>query len=244
MAIEGFSQSLPDYFEQALKDVRAGWGALDTYPDIVERQLDDVSKFKALAAEIAEDGFKHFLLLATGASSVTAEVFRATFVKPPQAPELLVLDSTDPAQVAAVRAKIDPARTLFCVSSKSGTDPETNLLLQYFFEEAQQEGHRFIAVTEAGSPLEEMARQLGFRRVFHAANYSALSDFGLIPHAAMGLDTERLLARAAAADEAGVTLGLTLGTAAQKFGRDKVTVFCSKTMLSLGPWIEQLLLPG
>jgi transaldolase / glucose-6-phosphate isomerase len=243
MAIEGFSQSLPGYFEQALKDARANWnGGVCT--DIVSRQLADVSKFKALAAEIAEDGFQHFVLLATGASSLCAEVFRVTFGKQANAPELLVLDSTDAAQIQALRAKIDPARTLFCVSSQSGTDLETDFLLRYFFEETKQAGHHFIAVTEAGSPLEDTARQLGFRQVFRSSNQSALSDFGLVPHAAMGLDTERLLKRTTATAEPGVAMGLTLATAAMKFGRDKVTVFCSESIRGLGAWIEQLLVPG
>jgi hypothetical protein len=195
------------------------------------------------------------VLLGTGSSTLCAEVFSAAFGKQANAPELLVLDSTDPMQIKAVRAKIDPARTLFCVASKSGTTPEANLFLQYFLKETEhvlgaQAGHHFIAVTDAGSPLEDTARQLGFRQIFHDTletgnRRSALSDFGLVPHAAMGLDTERLLKRTAAATvEHGITLGLTLATAAAKFGRDKVTLFCSKSLHSLGAWIEQLLIPG
>jgi transaldolase/glucose-6-phosphate isomerase len=243
MAIEGFSQSLPGYFEQAVKDARANWNG-DVSTDIVSRQLADVSKFKALAAEIAEDGFQHFVLLTTGSSSLCAEVFRVTFGNQANAPELLVLDSTDPVQIQSLRAKIDPGRTLFCVSSKSGTDLETDFLLRYFFEETKQAGHHFIAVTGAGSPLADTARQLGFRQVFHGDSQSALSDFGLVPHSAMGLDTERLLKRSIATVEPGVMLGLTLATAAMKFGRDKVTLFCSESIRSLGAWIEQLLVPG
>jgi transaldolase/glucose-6-phosphate isomerase len=193
---------------------------------IVDRQLADLSKFKALAAEIAEDGFKHFVLLATGSSSLCAEVFRCTFGKQANAPELLVLDSTDPAQVAAVRAKIDPARTLFCISSKTGTEFEVGFFLRHFLEETKLGGDHFIAITEAGSPLDG----LGFRQVFHAGSDSALSDFGLVPAAAMGLDVELLLKRAV------VTAPVL------KLGRDKVTVFCSKSIQSFGAWIQQL--PG
>jgi hypothetical protein len=248
MATEGFSQLLPDYFEQAVKETRASLdgpaGAWSSELDIAGRQLADISKFKALAAEIAEDGFRHFVLLATGASSVCAEVFRATFGKQPHAPDMLVLDSTDPAQIKAVRAKIDPARTLFCVSSKSGTDFEPNFLLEHFFKETEHAGHHFIAVTAEGSPLEETARELEFRQVFHSNSYSALSDFGLVPHAAMGLDTERLLKQTATTAEQGISLGLTLAVAARKFGRDKVTLRCSESIRTLGAWIEQLLAPG
>jgi glucose-6-phosphate isomerase len=214
-----------------------------------------------LAAEIAEDGFAHLVLLGMGGASLCPEVFSLTFGKQPNAPELLVLDSTDPAQIRALRAKVDPARTLFCVSSKSGATLEPNLYLQYFMEETRQAvgddaGHRFIAVTDPDSPLEGIAKGLGFRRVYYGAadiggRYSALSDFGMVPHAGMGLDTEKFLQRAQVMQQAcqssdaernpGVSLGLILGTAAAKFGRDKVTLVCSLAILSLGAWLEQLL---
>jgi len=229
--------------------------------DIVDRQLTGVSRFKALAAEIAEDGFAHLLLLGMGGSSLCPEVFSMTFGKQPNAPELLVLDSTDPAQIRALRAKIDPARTLFCVSSKSGTTLEPNIYMQYFYEETRKvvrddAGHHFIAVTDPGSKLEGVAKGLGFRRVYHGVpsiggRYSALSDFGLVPHAGMGLDTEKFLKRTQLMEQAckntdtaqnpGVSLGLILGTAAAKFGRDKVTLVCSPTIFDLGAWLEQLL---
>jgi transaldolase / glucose-6-phosphate isomerase len=229
--------------------------------DIVDQQLANVSKFKALSAEIREDGFTHMLLLGMGGSSLCPEVFSRTFGKQPGAPELLVLDSTDPIYIRSLRAKIDPARTLFCVSSKSGTTLEPNIYMQYFFDEAKKAlgdraGHHFIAITDPGSKLEAIAEKLGFRRLYHGVasiggRYSALSDFGLVPHAAMGLDTERLLKRTAlmveacnngqAAQNPGVALGLILGTAAVKFQRDKVTLVCSKSIYDLGAWLEQLL---
>jgi transaldolase/glucose-6-phosphate isomerase len=110
------------------------------------------------------------ILLGMGGSSLCPEVFSKTFGKQTNAPQLLVLDSTDPAQIRALRAKIDPARTLFCVSSKSGTTLEPNLYLQYFYEETRkvvgdQAGHHFIAVTDPGSKLEGVAQGLAFRRV-------------------------------------------------------------------------------
>jgi glucose-6-phosphate isomerase len=228
--------------------------------DIVDKQLSSVSRFKAFAAEVHEDGFSHVLLLGMGGSSLCPEVFSLTFGKQPDSPQLLVLDSTDPVQVKSFRDQIDPARSLFCVSSKSGTTLEPNIYMQYFFEETKKvvgdrAGDHFVAVTDPGSKLESVANELHFRRVFHGlpsigGRYSALSDFGLVPHAAMGLDTEKLLQRAKlmveacrkpAAENPGVQLGLILGTAAEKFGRDKVTLLCSSSIHDLGAWLEQLI---
>ncbi len=278
-----FSYSLAGDLDKAVKQNRAAWDSAGStarlwkkdaslwtntdegkwlgWLDIVGQQLANVSKFKALSAEIAEDGFTHFVLLGMGGSSLCPEVFSLTFGKQANGPELLVLDSTDPEQIRSLRAKIDPARTLFCVSSKSGTTLEPNIYMQYFFEETKKvvggnAGHHFIAVTDPGSKLEGVASELGFRRLYHGVpsiggRYSALSDFGLVPHAAMGLDTERFLKRAAlmveacklpdAAQNPGVALGLILGTAATKFGRDKVTLICSESIYDLGAWLEQLL---
>jgi transaldolase/glucose-6-phosphate isomerase len=281
--IESFSYSLPNDLDKALKQAREQWdrsgnterlwkkdASLWTntdeskwlgWLDIVGQELANVAQFKALAAEIAEDAFTHMLLLGMGGSSLAPEVFAITFGKQAGSPQLLVLDSTDPAYIKSMRDKIDPARTLFCVSSKSGTTLEPNIYMQYFFEEARKSvgeraGHHFIAITDPGSKLEGVAEKLGFRRVYHGVpsiggRYSVLSDFGLVPHAAMGLDTEKLLQRAAVMVEAcknakseknpGVSLGLILGTAATKFGRDKVTLVCSKSVYDLGAWLEQLL---
>jgi hypothetical protein len=195
-----------------------------------------------------------------GGSSLAPEVFSVTFGQQPGAPKLLVLDSTDPVQIKRLRDQIDPARTLFCVSSKSGTTLEPNIYMQYFYDETKKvvgdgAGKHFIAVTDPGSKLEKVAGDLGFRRVYHGVpsiggRYSALSDFGLVPHAAMGLDTERLLQNARQMVEAckkpvpenpGVHLGLILGAAATRFGRDKITLICSRSLHDLGAWLEQLL---
>ncbi len=280
---ESFSYSLPADVEQAVQEAHKKWDRsknterlwkkdaslwTDTdeskwlgWLDIVGQELADVSKFKALAAEIREDGFTHVVLLGMGGSSLAPEVFSLTFGRQGRSPELLILDSTDPVQIRALRAKIDPARTLFCVSSKSGTTLEPNIYMQYFFEETKKAvgdraGHHFIAITDPGSKLEGVAEKLGFRRVYHGVpsiggRFSALSDFGLVPNAAMGLDTERFLKRAALMVESckssdstknpGVSLGLILGTAAVKFKRDKVTLVCSKSIYDLGAWLEQLL---
>lgn len=282
---EGFAFSflLPGDLEKAVKEARKKWdssrnterlwkkdaslwtntdeGKWLGWLDIVDQQLSNVSKFKALTAEVREDGFTHMLLLGMGGSSLCPEVFSLTFGKQPGSPELLVLDSTDPVYIRSVRARIDPARTLFCVSSKSGTTLEPNIYMQYFFDETKKAvgdraGHHFIAITDPGSKLEGVSEKLGFRRVYHGVpsiggRYSALSDFGLVPHAAMGLDTEKFLKRAAtmvekckiseSARNPGVSLGLILGTAGAQFGRDKVTLICSHSIYDLGAWLEQLL---
>lgn len=228
--------------------------------DIVDQQLAAVSQFKALAAEVKEDGFHHVLLLGMGGSSLCPEVFSVTFGRQPGSPELLVLDSTDPVQIKSLRDRIDPARTLFCVSSKSGTTLEPNIYMQYFYDETKKivgdsAGHHFIAITDPGSKLEKVAAERNFRRVYHGVpsiggRYSALSDFGLVPHAAMGLDTEKLLqstkqmveaSKKPLIDNPAVRLGIILGTAATEFGRDKVTLICSKTIHDIGAWLEQLL---
>ncbi len=281
--IESFSYSLPNDLEKAVQTAHKDWDSSKNterlwnkdaslwtntdeskwlgWLDIVDRELAEVSKFKALAAEIREDGFTHMLLLGMGGSSLAPEVFSVTFGRQGRSPELLVLDSTDPVQIKSMRDKIDPARTLFCVSSKSGTTLEPNIYMQYFFDETRKAvgdraGHHFIAVTDPGSKLEGVAEKLAFRRLYHGdasigGRYSALSDFGLVPNAAMGLDTERFLKRVALMVEAcknsdstknpGVSLGLILGTAATKFSRDKITLVCSKSVYDLGAWLEQLL---
>jgi transaldolase / glucose-6-phosphate isomerase len=278
-----FSFSLPGDLEKAVKDARKKWdsnrntdrlwkkdSSLWTntdeakwlgWLDIADQQLSNVSKFKALTAEVREDGFTHMLLLGMGGSSLCPEVFSVTFGKQAGSPELLVLDSTDPVYIRSMRARVDPARTLFCVSSKSGTTLEPNIYMQYFFDETKKAigdraGHHFIAITDPGSKLEGVAEKLGFRRVYHGVpsiggRYSALSDFGLVPHGAMGLDTEKFLKRTEimverckssdAVHNPGVSLGLVLGTAAAQFGRDKVTLVCSHSIYDLGAWLEQLL---
>ena len=277
-----FSSALPKELESAVQAVASKWESAGNtarlwkkdaslwtnsgeenwlgWLDIVDQELASVSRFKALSAEVREDGFKHVLLLGMGGSSLAPEVFSMTFGDQPGAPKLLVLDSTDPAQIKSFRNRIDPARTLFCVSSKSGTTLEPNIYMQYFYDETQKvvgndAGKHFIAVTDPGSKLEKVAAELKFRRVYHGVpsiggRYSALSDFGLVPNAAMGLDTEKLLQHAKQMVEAckkplgqnpGVRLGLILGTAAARAGRDKVTLICSRSLYDLGAWLEQLL---
>jgi transaldolase/glucose-6-phosphate isomerase len=197
-----------------------------------------------------------------GGSSLCPEVFKNTYGKIDGFPELLVLDSTDPTQVKEFESKVDIAKTIFIVSSKSGTTLEPNIFKQYFFERVKQvvgadkAGSRFIAVTDPGSKFEQVAQGDGFRHIFHGVpsiggRYSALSDFGMVPAAVMGLDAPRFLDRADVMAIAcssclpvdknpGAVLGLILGVAA-KNGRDKVTLITSPGIWDFGAWLEQLL---
>ncbi|MGH7303374.1 MAG: bifunctional transaldolase/phosoglucose isomerase [Candidatus Rokuibacteriota bacterium] len=225
-------------------------------------QLARVGELRDLAAEIRGSGFTHAVVLGMGGSSLCPQVLATTFGRIARHPELFVLDSTDPGQIRALERRIDLANTLFVVSSKSGTTLEPNIFMQYFFERARQRvgadraGSRFIAVTDPGSKLEQVARADGFRRVLHGVpsiggRYSALSDFGMAPAAIMGLDVGRLLGRAVAmtarcgasvppAENPGVLLGIVLGVLA-RHGRDKITLVASPAIGDLGVWLEQLI---
>jgi transaldolase/glucose-6-phosphate isomerase len=230
---------------------------------ITNGELADVQRF-ARIAEVARSGaFSDVLLLGMGGSSLGPDVMRRTFGKVPGFPELHVLDSTDPAQVKTLERSVDLARTLFIVSSKSGSTLEPNIFEQYFFERVSQvvgekeAGSRFVAITDPGSKMQHVAEANHFRRVFFGwanigGRYSALSDFGLVPAAAMGVDVPDFLDRTEAMvcacmptvpvdENPGVVLGNILGVAGRQFGRDKVTIIASPGIASLGAWLEQLI---
>ena len=223
---------------------------------IADQQLTQKNRFAALAAEVKAAGFTHALLLGMGGSSLGPEVLRLSFEKVAGQtagfPDLQVLDSTDPAQVLALEKKIDLARTLFIVASKSGSTLEPNVFKQYFFERAGRDGSRFLAITDPGSHLQKVAEADGFRKICFGlpeigGRFSALSDFGMIPAAVMGIDVEKLLTPAVAMAKAcanrqnnpGVELGVFLGTLARN-GCDKLTVIASPAIHDLGAWLEQL----
>jgi transaldolase / glucose-6-phosphate isomerase len=230
--------------------------------DIVEEQIAHPVELRNFAKEVWSAGFKDILLLGMGGSSLCPEVLRMTFGKIAGYPDLHVLDSTDPAQVKAFENKIDIGRTLFIVSSKSGSTLEPNIFKQYFFERTQQAvgadnaGSHFIAITDPGSKMQQVAEGDRFRHIFFGkpsigGRYSALSHFGMVPAAAMGVDIKKFLDRAqemiracgpSAPVEAnpGAVLGIILGTAARS-GRDKVTIITSPDISALGAWLEQLL---
>jgi transaldolase/glucose-6-phosphate isomerase len=229
---------------------------------LVEAELDDLTSLRKLQEEVKREGFTHALLLGMGGSSLCPEVLRETFGKIPGYPELHVLDSTDPAQVLAAEKKVDLANTLFIVASKSGSTLEPNIFKAYFFDRAKQAvgvsqaGSRFIAITDPGSSLEKEATAEAFRHVFAGmktvgGRYSALSNFGLVPAAVMGLDVEKLLDEAErmeqacgpgvpAAENPGLVLGTIVGALAQK-GIDKLTFVASPGIYDLGAWLEQLI---
>lgn len=223
--------------------------------DIVDRQLARVEEFEQLARDVKARGFRNALLLGMGGSSLCPEVLARTFGHAGGFPELFVLDSTDPAQVKSVQDKLDIPNTVFIVSSKSGSTLEPNIFKQYFFEVAGRKGDQFIAITDPGSKMEQVAKGDRFWKIFYGlksigGRYSALSDFGMIPAAVMGLDVRRFLESAKRMVEQcknpdppsnpGVALGMTLGEHALN-GRDKVTLIASPQICDLGAWLEQLL---
>ena len=217
---------------------------------------------EAFADEVRDAGFRHVVLLGMGGSSLGPEVLRRTFGSAPGYPELIVLDSTVPAWVRSVAETVDPARTLFLVSSKSGSTTEPNMFYAFFRDLVEKAlgkdlaGQRFIAITDPGTPLEKLAREQGFRRVFLnppgiGGRYSVLSCFGLVPAFLMGLDATRLLDRADSMQERaascvpahqnpGAWLGVVMGVLAGQ-GRDKLTLVASPSIGSFGLWVEQLI---
>src|SRR6266436_9558966 len=229
---------------------------------ITEEQIARIDDLAKVAADAKSGGFAHVLLLGMGGSSLCPEVLRMSYGKIAGYPELHVLDSTDPAQIRWFDQKIDVSKTLFIVSSKSGSTLEPNIFKQYFFEQvkkavgAEKAGSRFIAITDPGSKMQQVAEADRFRHIFFGlptigGRYSALSNFGTVPGAVMGIDSKKFLERTEEMVQAcascvpveenpGVMLGLILGSAA-KMGRDKVTIIASPGISDLGAWLEHLL---
>lgn len=229
--------------------------------NVADTLLGKVGELKDFAERVWNDGYESVMLLGMGGSSLCPEVFRRTFQKIPGYPKLLVLDSTDPATVKSMEDAVDVAKTMFIVASKSGTTTEPHMFYQYFFDRVsrinpERPGANFIAITDPGSLLEQIAREKQFRRIFQnpadiGGRYSALSYFGIVPAALMGLNIGEILERAVRAAEAcercvpveenpGARLGAVLGTLARK-GKDKVTFITPPPIDSLGLWIEQLI---
>jgi transaldolase/glucose-6-phosphate isomerase len=282
--INRLTHRLPGPLEAAVKDslaewraqgkVRKLWGrdaALWTGKDeaqwlgwlgITNGQLAHIERLTRITEVAKSAGFRDVLLLGMGGSSLCPEVMKMTFGKIAGFPELHVLDSTDPAQVKTFENKVDLNSTLFIVSSKSGSTLEPNIFKQYFFDRVTQlvgvkeAGNRFIAITDPGSKMQQVAESDGFRRVFFGwanigGRYSALSDFGLVPAAIMGVDVAKFLERTdemvcacmpsvPVEENPGVVLGTILGIAAKQFGRDKLTIIASPGIYDLGAWLEQL----
>ncbi len=230
--------------------------------DVVAERTAHVDDLLAFQADVKNAGFSHVLLLGMGGSSLGPEVIAETFGHRGGWPELHVLDSTDPQQVVTFERKVDLAKTLVIVASKSGGTLEPNILRAYFFDRmrqavgADQAGSHFVAITDPGSHMQQVAERDGFRKIFYGdkaigGRYSVLSNFGLVPAAAAGVDVKQFLQSAARmvtacsagtppSSNPGVQLGTVLGVAA-KSGRDKVTIFASPGIDDLGAWLEQLL---
>ncbi len=230
-----------------------GW--LDSAAD------DEIKSYQTFADEIRREGFKDALLLGMGGSSLGPEVLAATFGRQNGFPRLRILDSTVPAQIKAIEATLDLEKTLFIVSSKSGSTTEPNVFKDYFFKRVADTvgetnaGRHFVAITDPGSALEKAAQAQKFRKTFFGVpsiggRYSVLSPFGLVPAAIAGIDvaqlekSTRVMMRSCGADappaeNPGIMLGLALGAAARS-GRDKVTIMGSPGLASFGAWAEQL----
>lgn len=281
-AVNNLTYKLPENLAQAVKATLDDWKAnnkvqrlwardasLWTGTDegnwlgwlgITDDQISHQPRFKKIKEDTA--GFKHALLLGMGGSSLCVEVMKLTYGAIKGHPEMQVLDSTDPAQVRDVESKVDLSNTICIVSSKSGSTLEPNIFKQYFYDRVKQKvgaeeaGKRFIAITDSGSKMQQVAEHDGFRHIFYGlasigGRYSALSNFGMIPAAIQGIDVPRFLDRVEemvhacasvvpADQNPGVILGAIMGTLA-KAGRDKVTIFASPGIADIGAWLEQLL---
>jgi glucose-6-phosphate isomerase len=235
---------------------RLGW------LDIAERMMLQVKEIQDFVQSVQKADFTHSLLLGMGGSSLAPEVFRKTFGVKQGFLDLYVLDSTDPGAILKLSRELDVNKTLYIVSTKSGGTIETFSFMRFFFNRlldemgVEEAGQHFIAITDPGSKLEEIAKQYRFRHIFLndpniGGRYSALSHFGLVPAALLGIDIKRLLKNALrAAHESGAAiptdknpsahLGAVIGELAKK-GRDKLTFVISPSIASFGDWVEQLI---
>ncbi len=237
---------------------RLGW------LDIANRMVDVLPRITNLVDSLRQEGFTQVVLLGMGGSSLAPEMFRRTFGVKEGFLDLLVLDNTDPGAIVSLTDCIDLERTLFIVSTKSGTTPETLSFFKYFYNKIvsrvgkTKAGEHFIAITDPGSKLTDIAFQFGFRDIFEndpniGGRYSALSYFGLVPAGVIGVDLAKLLDRAVETncncascncavngDNQGAYLGTLMGELA-KSGRDKITFVFSPEIQSFGDWVEQLI---
>ncbi len=242
---------------KGLEEVRIRMGWLNL-PETSKALVPGLLRF---AHEVMEAGYDHALLLGMGGSSLAAEVMSMIFQGQANGLKFSILDSTDPAQVLSAVRKNPVARTLYIVSSKSGGTAEVNAMLDYFWQLAERSvgkraSEHFIAITDPGTSLEKLAFEKRFRKIFLAESkvggrYSALTAFGLVPAALMGIDVAQLLDSAAwmAAESSlslpvcrnpGVVLGAVLGEAASH-GRNKLTILADAEIAPFGAWLEQMI---
>jgi transaldolase/glucose-6-phosphate isomerase len=236
----------------AQKEIKERLGWLQ----VVDQMDERVPELEALRKDLLKEGFTDAVLVGMGGSSLAPEVFRLTFGTMNDALRLHVLDTTDPAAIAALDHSVKLEKAVFVVSSKSGTTLETLSHYHYFWEQTGGNGRQFLAITDPGTPLAQEATARKFRRVFLnpsdiGGRYSALSYFGLVPAALAGIDVVTLLDRAQgmvqacspavpAAENEGAWLGTVLAESALA-GRDKVTIIAPEPIASFGLWVEQLL---
>ncbi len=229
---------------------RLGWLTIS------EPMLDEAADLEAWADEVKRDGLTDCALLGMGGSSLGPEVIRRSFGPLEHGLRLHVLDSTDPGAVAELERDVDLSKTLFLVSSKSGGTVETLSHFRYFFERTGGNGSQFVAITDPGSPLQELAEENGFRRVFSndpeiGGRYSVMSYFGIVPALLMGANIRGLLNRCQVAEQnctnydstasnSGLWLGIAMGALAPQ-RRDKLTFVVSEPIASFGLWVEQLI---
>ncbi|MBD0372133.1 MAG: bifunctional transaldolase/phosoglucose isomerase [Pyrinomonadaceae bacterium] len=259
--------------DRAVQRIRAKdaalWKSEETHQEVIRNSLGwlDVARImreraagelKEFAVEMRDQGFTHLMVLGMGGSSLCPEVLRRTFGHACGYPELLVLDTTDPDTIHSFEEHLDKRRTIFIVSSKSGTTIEPLSFYKYFFDrvrtlKGERAGENFVAITDPGTLMERMAREANFRRIFLnpsdiGGRYSALSYFGMVPAALMGIDVEEMLGRAVKMMDAcgasvhenqAARLGAAMGALALE-GRNKLTLLADPQVSSLGLWIEQL----
>lgn len=257
--------------ENKLKRLWAGDASLWTHADeakwlgwldVSEQERDEIPHINKLRQEINEQGFKHIIVLGMGGSSLCPDMVAKTFGKIADNPRLHILDSTCPMQIKHLEASVDLKKTIFIISSKSGSTLEPNIFKDYFYArlqtvlESKDVGDRFLVITDPGTKLEGIAKEEHFKDVFYGVpsiggRYSALSNFGMVPSGLMGLDIKDFLHYAnemrkvcspavAPQNNPGVLLGVILGVCAKQ-GKDKVTFIVSPRIHALGAWLEQLL---
>ncbi len=242
-----------DKADQAMIKNSLGW------LHIAEKMENSIAEIETFVEEIKKTGFERVVHMGMGGSSLAALVFARTFSSKKGLP-LTILDTTDPESIRSIERALPPEKTLFIVASKSGNTAEPLAFMDYFFErvkliKGKSAGENFIAITDHGSSLEKNAEEQGFRRIFLnpsdiGGRYSALSYFGLIPAALMGVDIREVLNRAIQAahkstssipgfDSPALVLGAALGEMALR-KRNKMTILADKPIEALGLWIEQL----
>ncbi len=229
---------------------------------VAEKMEENLRELNAFKQDVLKAGFRHVLHMGMGGSSLTPMVFERTFAADKDALPLTVLDSTDPATILKIEQALPIENTLFIIASKSGTTAEPLAFAEYFYQKVRKikgeaAGENFCVITDPGTPLVKMAQERAYRKTFLnfadiGGRYSALSYFGLVPAALMGIDVNELLARALrmlhacascvpARENPGLMLGAALGELARNYKRNKLTFLMPKAISPLGLWLEQLL---